>query len=102
MAYGLQTFDGNGADNNTGIVRVLALGIFRVGTETSNSASFSLPSGYRMDYLFQSHQISGSANPRRRITISGNQIILTPAGNNEFAPDVQPAFAGDFLLYART
>ncbi len=101
MAYGLQTFDGNGADNNTGIVRILALGTFSVGQEQSNSATFTVPAGYRMDYLFQSHQATGGTASRRLITISGGTISLSAVGNGDFSAGTQNAMAGYFLLYAR-
>jgi len=101
MAYGLQTFDGNGVDNNTGIVRILALGTFTVGQEQSNSASFALPSGYRMDYVFQSHQATGGTATRRLITISGGTISLSATGDGDFSAGTQNAMAGYFLLYAR-
>lgn len=100
MAYGLQTWDANGRDNNTGIVRVLAIGTWKVDAVQSGSASFTVPAGYTMGYLFQATQIT-SGSKRRRVTISGGRVTLTAVGDGDYSAGTESAIAGNYLFFAR-
>ncbi|UIL51508.1 hypothetical protein LZU96_14905 [Pantoea agglomerans] len=100
MGYGLGTWDSNGIDNNTGLVRILAVGTWTVSEQQTGSINFIIPSGYVMDYLFQSSQISFSTN-RRRVTINGGLVTLSAVGGGDFSSGTEAANAGYYLFFLR-
>lgn len=99
--WGIRTWDANGVDNNTGLVRVLVKGFFSVSAgQQSGSSSISLPSGYVLDYLFQPS--TGTLNTtRRRVTISGGTLTISSVADSDFSTGTQAALGGNFLLYVR-
>jgi len=100
-SWGIRTWDANGADNNTGLVRILVKGFFKVtaGQQTGSSA-ISLPSGYVLDYLFQP-STGDLTTKRRKVAISGGTLTLTSVADTDFSTGTQPALGGNFLLYVR-
>ncbi|WP_414146873.1 hypothetical protein ACMGGR_11255 [Erwinia sp. BNK-24-b] len=99
--WGIRTWDASGYDNNTGLVRVLVKGYFSVSSgQQSGSYSVSLPSGYSLDYLFQPS--SGTlTSSRRRVSISGGTLTISPVPDSDFSAGTQPALGGNFLVYVR-
>lgn len=99
--WGFGTWDPQGRDTNTAIVRVLVAGTMVVANgQKSGSFSFSVPSGYRLDYTFQANMDS-SPRGRRRITISGNNVNLSDVGDTDFSTGTLQAYAGTFLFFVR-
>lgn len=97
--YGFATWDANGVDNNTGIVKINAIASLSADVNTSGSFSYGLPSGYTMDFLIQP---AGKFTGRRRIQISGNVITLTNVADNDYSSDTYPRYDYSFILiYAR-
>ncbi len=101
MSYGLGTWDANGVDNNTGLVRILAVGTWTVTEQQTGSTNFTIPAGYVMDYLFQSSQITYSTN-RRRVTIDGGSVTLSPAAAGDFSSGTEAAQSGYYLFFLRS
>lgn len=99
MAYGFGTWDANGVDNNTGLVKINALGVMQVSAGYTGSQSFNLPSGYTMDFLVQQAGAMGSG--RRRISVSGNTITVSSAGSGDYSEGTWPATEANILAFAR-
>lgn len=100
MAYGFGTWDASGVDNNTGLVRILALGVISLArSQVSGSWSFSVPAGYTLDFLYQGTDPTGTTD-RRMITISGNTVSIS-AANGNYAANTTPAESGNILVYVR-
>lgn len=100
MAYGFGTWDANGVDNNTGLVKINALGTLAIDSTSNYSQSFSLPSGYTLDYLFQP---SGdrSGNGRKSISISGNTVVVSQVASDDYSNGTFPNVPGTVLAFAR-
>lgn len=99
--WGFGTWDAQGRDTNTGIVRILVAGTLVVANgQKSGSFSFSVPSGYRLDYTFQANMGASPAG-RRRVIISGNNANLSDAGDTDYSSGTVPAYAGTFLFFVR-
>ena len=99
MGWGFGTWDANGADNNTGLVRINALATLQAGNGTTGTFSFALPSGYTLDFLVQP---GGLATGRRRIAVSGNTLVLSNVGDTDFSAGTYPRYDMSFILaYAR-
>ncbi|WP_312838420.1 hypothetical protein [Pantoea piersonii] len=100
MAYGFGTWDAGGVDNNTGLVKINALGIMSVDATSNYSQAFSLPSGYAIDYLFQPNG-DRSGGGRKVITVSGNVISVTQTSSDNYANATYPNVPGVILVFAR-
>lgn len=99
--WGFGTWDANGNDTNTGIVRILSVGTLSVANgQKSGSFSFAVPSGYRLDYNFQAN-MSAQPQGRRRIDISGNTATISSVGDTDYSAGTSPAYAGIFLFFLR-
>lgn len=99
MAWGFGTWDANGVDNNTGLVRINALATLQAASGTTGTFTFALPSGYTLDFLVQP---GGVATGRRRIVVSGSALILTNVSDTDFSTGTYPRYAMTFILaYAR-
>lgn len=101
MAWGFGTWDANGVDNNTGLVRILVKGYFSVSAgQQSGSSSITLPSGYVLDYLFQP-STGDLTTKRRKVSISSGTLIVSSVSDADFSTGTQPALGGNFLMYVR-
>lgn len=100
MAWGFGTWDANGVDNNTGLVKVNSLGIMSVDATSNYNQAFPLPSGYSLDYLFQP---SGdkSGNGRKRIYVSGANVIVTQVDSGDYSNGTWANVPGNILVFAR-
>jgi hypothetical protein len=100
MAYGFATWDANGVDNNTGLVKINALGVISIDATSNYSQAFSLPSGYSLDFLFQpSGDRNGSG--RKRIYISGSSILVAQVNSSDYSNGTYPNVPGTILAFAR-
>ena len=64
--WGIATWDANGVDNNTGLVRVLVLGTATLTDgQTTGTWSYAVPTGMRIDYLFQNTSGTGTMDRRK-------------------------------------
>lgn len=102
MAWGFGTWDANGVDNNTGLVPVNALGYYRIAENVLNATySFTVPSGRTLKFIaMPDSNTDGTGNNRRRIYVSGNNVIVEPAANNVSGVDRFPLNAMYILGYA--
>jgi hypothetical protein len=100
MAYGFGTWDGNGVDNNTGLVKINALGVITIDATSNYNQSFSLPSGYTLDYLFQP---SGdrSGNGRKKMYTSGSSMIVSQVSSSDYSSGTFPNVPGNILVFVR-
>jgi hypothetical protein len=100
MAYGFGTWDANGVDNNTGLVKINALGVITIDASSNYNQSFSLPSGYSLDYLFQP---SGdrSGNGRKRMYTSGSSMIVIQVSSSDYSAGTFPNVPGNILVFVR-
>lgn len=100
MAYGFGTWDANGVDNNTGLVKVNALGVVSIDATSNYNQAFSLPSGYSLDYLFQA---SGdrSGNGRKKIYASGSSIVVIQVSGSDYSAGTFPNVPGNILVFVR-
>lgn len=100
MAYGFATWDANGVDNNTGLVKINALGVISIDAASNYSQAFSLPSGYSLDFLFQpSGDRNGSG--RKRIYVSGSSILVAQVNSSDYSNGTYPNVPGTILAFAR-
>ncbi|MGC0872644.1 hypothetical protein WKG92_07075 [Pantoea agglomerans] len=100
MAYGFGTWDASGVDNNTGLVKINALGVMPIDATSNYNQAFSLPAGYSLDYLFQA---SGdrSGNGRKKIYVSGANMIVTQVASSDFSTGTFPNLPGNILVFVR-
>ncbi|QXG07659.1 hypothetical protein [Erwinia phage Snitter] len=101
--FGFGTWDGNGNYNNTGLVPVNVLGYVQIPEGvTSASYAFNVPSGYSLAFVVMPNSnTDGTGDNRRRIYVSGNQVIVQPAPNNVSGTDRYPLNQMFILGYAR-
>ena len=98
--WGIATWDANGVDNNTGLVRVLVVGTATLGDgQVSGSWSFAVPAGMRLDYLFQ-NTASAASFTRRRFIINGGRVSIVSVGE-DYSAGTEPASAGRVVFYLR-
>jgi hypothetical protein len=100
MAYGFGTWDADGVDNNTGLVKVNALGVMSIDATSNYNQAFSLPSGYSLDYLFQA---SGdrSGNGRKKIYANGSSIVVSQVSGSDYSAGTFPNVPGNVLVFVR-
>ncbi|WP_182928643.1 hypothetical protein [Klebsiella sp. WP3-W18-ESBL-02] len=102
MSWGVQTWDANGVPNNYGIKPVSVYGTILLSDgQKTGSWSITVPAGLRLNYYHVANTSEtsnvGLGNGRRRITVSGNSIIVSSAGDTEYAADTYQA-ARAFLV----
>jgi len=100
MAYGFGTWDSNGVDNNTGLVKINALGTLAIDATSNYSQPFSLPSGYTLDYLYQPNG-DRTGSGRKRISISGNSVLVAQVSSSDYSNGTFPNVPGTILAFAR-
>lgn len=100
MAYGFGTWDAGGVDNNTGLVKVNALGVMSIDATSNYNQAFSLPSGYSLDYLFQP---SGDRNGtgRKKIYTSGANVVVSQVASSDFSSGTFSNVPGNILVFVR-
>lgn len=100
MAYGFGTWDASGVDNNTGLVKINALGVIPIDATSNYNQAFSLPAGYSLDYLFQA---SGdrSGNGRKKIYASGSNIVVGQVSSSDYSAGTFPNVPGNILVFVR-
>lgn len=100
MAYGFGTWDASGVDNNTGLVKVNALGVMAIDATSNYSQPFAVPAGYTLDYLFQP---SGdrNGNGRKKIYVSGGSIVVSQVGSGDYSEGTFPNAPGNVIVFVR-
>lgn len=98
--YGFGTWDANGVDNNTGFVKINAIGSTSISRDWVGNLTYPLPSGYTMDFLFQPAGQPSTAK-RKRISVSGNVVSITEVGGGDYSAGTYPWVTGNLLAYAR-
>lgn len=101
MAYGFGTWDANGVDNNTGLVRINALGTLSIDASSNYNQAFALPSGYVLDYLFQPTGEPSSTTARKSISVSGSSIVVSQVSGSNYSNGTFPNVPGFILAFAR-
>lgn len=101
MAWGIQTWDSSGNQNNYGLIPVSVLGFFSVTNgQQSGGATYTVPSGFVMEIL----QVCSDATyttTRRSVMVSGGTVSVSAAGNTDFGANTYPAIAGFIIAYLR-
>jgi len=100
MAYGFGTWDANGVDNNTGLVKINSLGVMSIDATSNYTQAFSLPEGYSLDYLFQPNG-DRSGNGRKKIYSSGSNMVITQIASTDFSSGTFPNVPGNILVFVR-
>lgn len=100
MAYGFGTWDASGTDNNTGLVKINALGVMSIDATSNYNQAFSLPSGYSLDYLFQA-SADRSGNGRKKIYTSGASILVSQVSGSDYSAGTFPNVPGNILVFVR-
>lgn len=100
MAYGFGTWDASGVDNNTGLVKVNALGVMSIDATSNYSQAFSLPSGYSLDYLFQPNG-DRNGTGRKKIYVSGASMVVSQVGSSDYSAGTFPNVPGNILVFVR-
>lgn len=95
MAWGFGTWDANGVDNNTGLVKINSIGVLTVAASVTGSYAFTVPSGYKLDFLIQP---GGSADGRRKITVSGSSVIISSASSDDYSTGTYPNYDTTLIL----
>lgn len=99
--WGVQTWDANGIPNNYGLVPVSLLGNIELALDqVSGSWSFTIPTGFRMDYLYTPKTLAYTT-ARRAITVSGGTVTVSSAGASNYGPITQMAYPAFLVLYLR-
>ncbi|EOC1313842.1 hypothetical protein ACTEV4_000635 [Cronobacter turicensis] len=100
-AFGIQTWDALGIPNNYGIQPISVLGYIQMGlNQQTGGATFQLPSGMVMDFM--TVNFDGSyTQTRRTITVSGGNLSVGSAANNNYATNTYPATAGYIVAFLR-
>ncbi|WRQ11980.1 hypothetical protein vBSlqSZDD2_69 [Serratia phage vB_SlqS_ZDD2] len=98
MGWGFKTWDVNGNDNNTGIVKMLVLTPFWVEQDQPNGSWWmEVPQGFVLRY-FVVPQL-GLPQKRRRFEVNGNNITSREEWGYFYDPNVQPCYAGWVIPY---
>ncbi|WP_158783270.1 hypothetical protein [Pantoea sp. BAV 3049] len=101
MTWGVQTWDAAGKPNNYGLVPVALVGQISLDAEqVSGSWSFTVPAGYRLDYLYLP-KLSAYTQTRRAITISGGTVTVSSASSSTFGYGTEMAYAAFIIVYLR-
>lgn len=103
MAWGVKTWDKNGKPNNYGIKPVSVYGSQLLANgQKSGTWTVPVPAGLRLNFyhvLNNSDTSSGGmGNGRRRITVSGNTVTVSGAGDNEFSANTFQAGRAFLIL----
>lgn len=99
--YGISTWDANGNYNNYGIKPSVVVGMFSLSAgQVSGSYPFNVPSGYKLSYAISLDEGSSASN-RRKITISGNTVKISSAGDS-IGADIWPATKCDVIVFLET
>lgn len=97
MAWGIQTWDANGAPNNYGIKPVSVVGqVVLASGQTSGSYSFAVPTGFKVGFAV-TLESGAYAAVGRRIVASGNTITISPA--SEAGIGNYPANACEMVVF---
>lgn len=98
MAYGFQSWDANGNPNNYGIVPVSVAGYIALAQgQKSGTWSYNVPPGLRLSFFWVANQDQYGVS-KRRITVSGNQIVVSDAPDNALESGVYPATQGFIVV----
>lgn len=76
MVWAFGTWDAQGRDNNTGLVKINVVATMWIDGASNYAQAFPLPSGYTLDYMFQPGGEKVN-NDRKRISVQGNVINVT-------------------------
>lgn len=100
MTWGFGTWDADGVDNNTGLVRVNALATLLIDATSNYTQAYSVPSGYTLDFLFQPNgEVSGTG--RKSISVNGNTITVSQVDSGNYSNNTFPNVPGALLLFVR-
>lgn len=103
MAWGMQTWDKNGKPNNHGIKPVSVYGSQLLANgQKSGKWTVPVPTGFRLNFYHVLNNSDTSSEGmgigRRRITVSGNTITVSGAGDYEFAANTFQAGRAFLIL----
>lgn len=99
MAWGFQTWDASGVPNNTGIVKVFTIGTIKVDLNQKSGAwSFSVPSGYKIDFMTLQDGI-GFTQERRGLRVLNNNTLEMFDAAGQWFNGTAPAYAGWIIVY---
>lgn len=102
MEWGVQTWNANGVPNNYGIKPVSVYGTQLLANgQKSGSWTVSVPPGLKLNYYHVANasetSSGGMGSGRRRVSVSGNTITVSAAGDTECAANTFQA-ARAFLV----
>ncbi|KWZ93413.1 hypothetical protein HMPREF3212_00195 [Citrobacter freundii] len=102
MEWGVQTWNANGVPNNYGIKPVSVYGTQLLANgQKSGSWTVSVPLGLKLNYYHVANASEtspgGMGSGRRRVSVSGNTITVSAAGDTEYAANTFQA-ARAFLV----
>ncbi|HFF8547290.1 TPA: hypothetical protein ACGEYS_000773 [Kluyvera cryocrescens] len=102
MTWGVQTWDENGNPNNYGIKPVSVYGTQLLSNgQKSGSWTIPVPEGLKLNYYHVANasetSSGGLGSGRRRVTVSGDTITVSSAGDIEYAANTYQA-ARAFLV----
>lgn len=101
MAWGVQTWDAAGKANNYGLVPISLLGQVSLSVgQVGGSWSYTVPSGYRLDYI-HAPRVFAYTTTRRLITISGSTITITAAAASNYGFGSEMALDAFLVVYLR-
>lgn len=99
MAWGFQSWDAAGNPNNYGIVPISVAGVIRLTAgQQSGAYPFTVSPGYAIQFTVGFTPSTYNA-ARRRISVSGNSIVIAAAPNDSLGGDVYQADAADVIVY---
>jgi hypothetical protein len=102
MVWGVQTWNASGVPNNYGIKPVSVYGTQLLANgQKSGSWTVPVPPGLKLNYYHVANasetSSGGMGSGRRRVSVSGNTITVSAAGDTEYAADTFQA-ARAFLV----
>lgn len=90
MVWGVQTWNASGVPNNYGIKPVSVYGTQLLANgQKSGSWTIPVPPGLKLNYYHVANasetSSGGMGSGRRRVSVSGNTITVSAAGDTEYA-----------------
>lgn len=96
--YGIATWDSSGNYNNFGIVPVSVIDALTLARDqVSGTYYYTVPNGCYISciqvMMDDRHSVS-----RRRISVSGGVISISPANQNDFSAGTEPAVSASVIV----
>ena len=100
-AWGIKTWDANGIPNNYGLVPITVIGSIPVGTgQVTGGLYYDAPAGFVLDFIWTSTETIFNPS-RRRVSVTGNSITISPAANGDYSAGAYPADGGWLIGFIR-